>query len=168
MFLMRRNMLETCALENVTWVGDRCKTVPESSCSNKKTCDVRVFGLVFPDDLCFVMINNRASSLVATVQVNNFYDRPRYYGTCFVLIFTIAGGLAILANVGWQFYTIIIAPVGKHTAQVQVKLEQAQADPERAAATAVAPSAPAAPGKAGLYEKLIGHLRSSRDVKHHA
>ncbi|GFR39631.1 hypothetical protein Agub_g97, partial [Astrephomene gubernaculifera] len=107
MFLMRREQVEGCALNNVTWVGDRCLTVPDSSCSGKKTCDIRVFGLVFPDDVCLVIINNKGSNIVAKVQAWNYFDRPRYYGTCFVLMFTVAGSLAILANVGYQVYTII-------------------------------------------------------------
>ena len=46
----------------------------ESSCGSRKTCDIRVYGLVFPDPTCFVIINNRGSDIIATVQVYNFYD----------------------------------------------------------------------------------------------
>ena len=38
-----------------------------------------------------------------------------------MLFFTIVGGLAIVANVSWQFYKIIIAPVNKHTEPIAIK-----------------------------------------------
>ncbi len=45
----------------------------ESSCSGKRTCDVRVFGLVFPDPVCFVIINNRNTDIVATMQASGVW-----------------------------------------------------------------------------------------------
>ncbi|KAG2496137.1 hypothetical protein HYH03_005740 [Edaphochlamys debaryana] len=130
---MRQNELESCALPNVSWISDRCLSIPESSCSGRRTCNVRVFGLVFPDPACLVIINNnKDNDVIVTVQAQNFFDSPRYYGTVFVLFFTIVGGMAILANVAYQFYTIIVAPVGKHQEQIKIKRDE-PTDPERAA-----------------------------------
>ncbi|PNW88638.1 hypothetical protein CHLRE_01g038200v5 [Chlamydomonas reinhardtii] len=165
MFLMRQDELEGCALANVTRVGDDCKMIPESSCGSRKTCDIRVYGLVFPDPTCFVIINNRGSDIIATVQVYNFYDSPRYYGTVFTLFFTIVGGLAIVANVTYQFYHIILAPVGKHSEPIKVKRASAMArDEEREAAAqlgmALNPDGGERPEKkAGLYGKIVGALK---------
>ncbi|KAG2448550.1 hypothetical protein HYH02_006441 [Chlamydomonas schloesseri] len=177
MFLMRQDEVEGCALSNVTRVGDDCKTIPESSCGSRKRCNVRVFGLVFPDPTCFVIINNRGSDIIATVQVYNFYDSPRYYGTVFTLFFTIVGGLAIVANVTWQFYTIIVAPVSKHSEPIKVKRASAMArDAEREAASqltmALNPdAAERGEKKAGLYDKIVGALKEKLhpgDARHQA
>ncbi|KXZ44584.1 hypothetical protein GPECTOR_65g202 [Gonium pectorale] len=112
-WMMRKSVLEECAIPNLATV-ENCPTVPETSCTGKKTCDVRGFALVFHDEMCLIVINNKAGAIVGTVRVNNFYDRPRYYGTCFVVLITVLGLMAVLANVAWQFYKIIISPVSKY------------------------------------------------------
>ncbi|EFJ45056.1 hypothetical protein VOLCADRAFT_94804 [Volvox carteri f. nagariensis] len=125
-YMTRQTVLEECALSpdaDITYAGENCTPIPESSCSSKATCSVRLFGLVFPDDSCLIMINNKNSAINATVQINNFFDRPRYFGTVFVLFFAVVGGLAVVSNVAWQFYNIIIAPVNRHHEPVKVKRE---------------------------------------------
>ncbi|GFR48513.1 hypothetical protein Agub_g10406 [Astrephomene gubernaculifera] len=119
-FFMRKKDLVGCAIPQLATV-ENCPVLPESSCSGKKTCSVRMFGLVLYDETCFVIINNKAGAIVGTLQVNNFYDRPRYYGTVFTVLITVIGGLGIIGTVAYQFYTIIMAPVSKYREPLRPK-----------------------------------------------
>ncbi len=54
-----------------------CAFVPsptESTCSGSRKCSMRMFGLVFPDEMCMVVINSKGSDILASVQAWNFYD----------------------------------------------------------------------------------------------
>ncbi|PNH07829.1 hypothetical protein TSOC_005659, partial [Tetrabaena socialis] len=104
---------------------------------------------------------------------------PRFYGTIFTILITVIGSLAILGNVAYQFYTIILAPVSKHAESVKVKRAE---DPPSAlgvgaggdadgGSVAVAMGGPAAaPGGTGASARLFAKLRAhlSGGAKHQA
>ncbi|GLC37950.1 hypothetical protein PLESTM_000666500 [Pleodorina starrii] len=169
MYMMREKELRECALPNVSFVAENCVSIPESSCSSKSSCDVRMFGLVFPDDECFVIINKGSSPLSITIRLNNFFDRPRYYGTVFTLFFGVVGSLAILANVAWQFYTIIIAPVNRHHEPVKVKRDDPvkRRDDVESDSSASATATGASAVRAAWYQKIMSKLRPTQVANGH-
>ncbi len=97
---------------------------------------------------------------------------PRYYGTVFTLFFTIVGGGAILANVVWQFYTIIVAPVNKHSkhppahSKPALTPQDSRSYPDAEATRTE--SSPAAKSQPSMYQKLLGILRPTSSDKHTA
>ncbi len=66
---------------------------------------MRTFGLVFPDEICFVVINNSTRTIWASIQVNNFFDRPRFYGTIFTILIAAVGLCGVLAQMGYQVHS---------------------------------------------------------------
>ncbi|GIL91087.1 hypothetical protein Vretimale_9502 [Volvox reticuliferus] len=168
MYMMRQSQLQGCALPNVTFVAENCKTIPESSCNSNATCNLRLFGLVFPDDSCFVIINNKAKTLQVSIKVNNFFDRPRYYGTVFVIFFSVVGGLAIISNVAWQFYSIIVAPVSRHHEPIKVKREDPiKKDVESVSSVTSATTSGAVPVRIGWYQRIMTKLRPMQEIGGH-
>ncbi|PNH07847.1 hypothetical protein TSOC_005661 [Tetrabaena socialis] len=69
------SVISNSATSNLTTMFMMRRQQLDSTCSNKRSCALRLFGLVFPDETCFVIINNRAGANVATIQLNNFFDR---------------------------------------------------------------------------------------------
>lgn len=108
--LMRQHELTGCAIPGLTASGT-CPVIPESTCTAAK-CNLRTFGLAFPDPICLLLVNNKASSTVVSLRINNYYDSPRYYGTVFSILLLILGSLYILGTVGRQLYVGIITPPG--------------------------------------------------------
>ncbi|GIL76361.1 hypothetical protein Vretimale_5922 [Volvox reticuliferus] len=111
-WMIRKSKLLECVLTNLTGV-ENCPTVPETSCTSKKSCTVRSFGLVFSDEMCLMVINNKAGAIVGTIQVNNWFSRPRLFGSVFTVIIAVVGLSLVLATVGYQMYSRCKAPVGK-------------------------------------------------------
>ncbi|KAG2489553.1 hypothetical protein HYH03_012004 [Edaphochlamys debaryana] len=171
-WLVRQQVLDDCFIPNIGTL-ENCPVVPESSCSKKKTCNVRIFGLVFEDPGCIVILNNGVNPFKASVQVNNYYDRPRYYGTVFTIIFCVCGFSAILIKLGYDFYTGCATPVNaKHTESVKVKrpgndLQEAlldgQPDAEKgAAAEAATAQAEASQGPgAGPFARFTVRIKGA-------
>lgn len=97
---------------------------------------------------------------------------PRYYGTVFTLFFTIVGGGAILANVAWQFYAIIVAPVNKHHQHRPAQAKPALTPQDSRAYPDAEPtkteSSPPAKSQPSMYQKLLGILRPASSDKHSA
>lgn len=70
---MRKTELEECVLPSPqNWAN--CAVLPGSKCSKKDTCAPYLWALSFPDDICLVVANVKSSSLIAQVQVFNFYN----------------------------------------------------------------------------------------------
>lgn len=90
-----------------------------------------------------------------------------------MLIFTIFGGLAIIANVAWQFYTIIIAPITKQHHPVKVKrdetIEKPDVESESAPITTTVDGAAngVASRAIGWYQKIMRKLRPERVYSGH-
>ncbi len=87
----------------------------------------------------------------------------------FTIFFGAVGGLAIVANVAWQFYTIIISPINKHAEPVKVKRDdpigkkdiEASDSSGSGAGAGAGGGAAAAASRAGWYQKIISKLRPS-------
>ncbi|GLI64848.1 hypothetical protein VaNZ11_008231 [Volvox africanus] len=111
-WMIRKSKLQTCVLANLS-VVENCPTVPETSCTSKHSCTVRSFGLVFADEMCLMVINNKAGAIVGTIQVNNWFSRPRLLGSAFTILIAVVGLLGVISTVAYQMYSRCKAPVGK-------------------------------------------------------
>lgn len=62
-------------LQTVPLRGRAFAPIPtESTCSGGRKCSMRMFGLVFPDEMCMIVINSKGSDILASVQAWNFHD----------------------------------------------------------------------------------------------
>ncbi|EFJ47519.1 hypothetical protein VOLCADRAFT_91919 [Volvox carteri f. nagariensis] len=175
-WMIRKSVLLDCVLPNLATV-ENCPTVPETSCTSKKSCAVRTFGLVFADETCLMVINNKASAIVATIKVNNWYSSSRYYGTVFTVVLAVAGLTGVLSNVAFQLtsagrslliqpaymYTRCKSPVGKPRPHVKREDELTQVvslvddDPKSAAAAVPV-------HRSSWYKKLLFSFRSKQST----
>ncbi|KAG2437815.1 hypothetical protein HXX76_005435 [Chlamydomonas incerta] len=144
-WLYRKDVIQSCVIPNLK-TFETCPVLPESACSKARTCSVRTFGLVFEDEICLVIVNNRSSNMVATIQYNNSFDSPRYYGTVFTILFCVVGFSLVLLRLGYDFYTGCKEPVSKHHEPVRIARANGK-------------------GADGLHEELLDRDEADGDEK---
>uniref|UniRef100_A0A7S0NBL4 Uncharacterized protein n=1 Tax=Chlamydomonas leiostraca TaxID=1034604 RepID=A0A7S0NBL4_9CHLO len=99
--LMRERDLRGCALRNLTNIK-ACQQVDLSMVDTKTSGYLRIFGMSFVDPACFLVANNEKSkNATVSIQMWQYFDSRRYYGTVFSVLFAVLLICATLANTGY-------------------------------------------------------------------
>jgi hypothetical protein len=109
-YMMRDDELFDCQIPKANSTessghSSDCITLYASECGPVGACEGLVLGYAFTGETCMVAENrNQTESVTFSIQVFQYYDSPRYYGTVFSIIFTILLLGGVVAHVGHTCY----------------------------------------------------------------
>ncbi|GAX83776.1 hypothetical protein CEUSTIGMA_g11201.t1 [Chlamydomonas eustigma] len=110
--LMRAFDVNNCALANLGNIKS-CPIIYASLTDTQKNNSVTLAGIAFPAEICLVVANNGASKVNVSVQMFQYYDSSRYYGTVFSIFLTAILCLGVLATIVWTCYHEYVSPADR-------------------------------------------------------